>query len=70
MILKEEPVIWLGYPSLRIDLLTSIDNVNFKDYFPNRKRAKWFYKKLVELQEVKWEQNKSLHNRNFTFLFF
>ncbi|HLF46260.1 MAG TPA: hypothetical protein VI548_07530 [Chitinophagaceae bacterium] len=36
-ILKEQSVIQLGYPPLRIDLLTSIDGVNFKDCYPNRK---------------------------------
>lgn len=36
-IMKEQSVIQLGYPPLRIDLLTSIDGVNFQECYPNRK---------------------------------
>lgn len=34
---KEGNVIQLGYPPLRIDLLTEIDGVSFSDCFENRK---------------------------------
>ena len=34
---KEDSVIQLGYPPLRIDLLTSIDGVQFNDCYPNKK---------------------------------
>lgn len=34
---KENSVIQLGYPPLRIDLLTSIDGVHFNECYPNRK---------------------------------
>lgn len=34
---KEEMIIQLGCPPLRIDLLTSIDGVNFNDCYANRK---------------------------------
>jgi predicted nucleotidyltransferase len=30
----------LGYPPLRIDLLTSIDGVHFNECYPNRKTIK------------------------------
>lgn len=33
----EGMIIQLGYPPLRIDLLTSIDGVNFNECYPNRK---------------------------------
>jgi hypothetical protein len=36
-LLKEETIIQLGYPPLRIDLLTSIDGVKFQECYPNRK---------------------------------
>lgn len=36
-LVKEDSVIQLGYPPLRIDLLTSIDGVQFDDCYPNRK---------------------------------
>ena len=35
--MKPENIIQLGYPPLRIDLLTEIDGVRFEDCFPNRK---------------------------------
>ena len=35
----EEMIIQLGYPPLRIDLLTSIDGVKFEESFPMRKTA-------------------------------
>ena len=35
--IKEGNVVQLGYPPLRIDLLTNIDGVTFDDCFPNRK---------------------------------
>jgi len=35
--IKEGNIIQLGYPPLRIDLLTSIDGVVFEDCFENRK---------------------------------
>lgn len=35
---KENSVIQLGYPPLRIDLLTSIDGVHFHECYPNRKK--------------------------------
>ena len=35
--MKSENIIQLGYPPLRIDLLTEIDGVRFEDCFPNRK---------------------------------
>lgn len=35
--IKEGNVIQLGYPPLRIDLLTSIDGVSFQECFENRK---------------------------------
>ena len=34
---QEERIIQLGYPPLRIDLLTSIDGVHFDESYPNRK---------------------------------
>ena len=34
---KENSIIQLGYPPLRIDLLTSIDAVHFNECYPNRK---------------------------------
>jgi hypothetical protein len=34
---KEGIVIQLGYPPLRIDLLTSIDGVQFNECYPNKK---------------------------------
>jgi predicted nucleotidyltransferase len=34
---KENSIIQLGYPPLRIDLLTSIDGVHFNGCYPNRK---------------------------------
>jgi len=34
---KEESIIQLGNPPLRIDLLTSIDGVHFNECYPNRK---------------------------------
>ena len=34
---KEGMVIQLGYPPLRIDLLTSIDGVTFEECYPNKK---------------------------------
>jgi hypothetical protein len=34
---KEDGVIQLGYPPLRIDLLSGIDGVHFNDCYPNRK---------------------------------
>lgn len=34
---KENSIIQLGYPPLRIDLLTSIDGVHFNECYPNRK---------------------------------
>jgi hypothetical protein len=34
---KEGNIIQLGYPPLRIDLLTSIDGVHFDECYPNRK---------------------------------
>jgi predicted nucleotidyltransferase len=34
---KEDSIIQLGYPPLRIDLLTSIDGVHFNECYPNRK---------------------------------
>ncbi len=36
-LIKEGSVIQLGYPPLRIDLLTSIDGVHFNECYPNRK---------------------------------
>ena len=36
---KEGNVIQLGYPSLRIDLLTEIDGVTFNDCYLNRKEV-------------------------------
>jgi len=36
---KEGNVIQLGYPPLRIDLLTSIDGVTFQECFDNRKEV-------------------------------
>jgi predicted nucleotidyltransferase len=36
-LLKEDAVIQLGYPPLRIDLLTNIDGVYFEECYPNRK---------------------------------
>lgn len=36
--MKKETVIQLGYPPLRIDLLTSIDGVSFEECYPNRKQ--------------------------------
>lgn len=41
---KEGNVIQLGYPPLRIDLLTNIDGVTFDDCFKNRKE--------VEIEEL------------------
>lgn len=35
--MKEQSVIQLSYPPLRIDLLTSIDGVSFHECYPNRK---------------------------------
>ncbi|MBI3718067.1 MAG: hypothetical protein HY252_05680 [Sphingobacteriales bacterium] len=35
--IKEENVIQLGYPPLRIDLLTSIDGVSFDECYENKK---------------------------------
>lgn len=35
-LMKKETVIQLGYPPLRIDLLTSIDGVSFEECYPNR----------------------------------
>ena len=34
---KEDSIIQLGYPPLRIDLLTSIDGVQFDECYPNKK---------------------------------
>lgn len=34
---KEDGVIQLGYPPLRIDLLSGIDGLHFNDCYPNRK---------------------------------
>ena len=34
---KEDGVIQLGYPPLRIDLLSGIDGVHFNDCYPNMK---------------------------------
>ncbi len=34
---KKEQIIQIGYPPFRIDLLTSIDGVEFRDAYPNRK---------------------------------
>ena len=34
---KEDSIIQLGYPPLRIDLLTSIDGVHFDECYPNKK---------------------------------
>ncbi len=34
---KEDSIIQLGYPPLRIDLLTSIDGVQFNDCYSNKK---------------------------------
>ena len=34
---KEDSIIQLGYPPLRIDLLTSIDGVHFNECYPNKK---------------------------------
>ena len=34
---KEEMIIQLGYPPLRIYLLTSIDGVKFEEAYPNKK---------------------------------
>lgn len=34
---KAEQIVQVGYPPLRIDVLTSIDGVVFKDAWPNRK---------------------------------
>ena len=36
-LMKEDSVIQLGYPPLRIDLITSIDGVHFNECYPNRK---------------------------------
>jgi predicted nucleotidyltransferase len=36
---KPENIIQLGYPPLRIDLLTQIDGVGFDECFPNRKEV-------------------------------
>ena len=36
---KPGNVIQLGYPPLRIDLLTEIDGVTFKDCYPNKKEV-------------------------------
>jgi predicted nucleotidyltransferase len=36
-LMKEDSIIQLGYPPLRIDLLTSIDGVHFNECYPNRK---------------------------------
>lgn len=36
---KPENIIQLGYPPLRIDLLTHIDGVSFDECFPNRKEV-------------------------------
>ena len=36
---KKENIIQLGYPPLRIDLLTEIDGVTFNDCFVNRKEV-------------------------------
>lgn len=36
---KKENIIQLGYPPLRIDLLTEIDGVTFNDCFTNRKEV-------------------------------
>ena len=36
-LIKEGNIIQLGYPPLRIDLLTSIDGVSFHECYPNRK---------------------------------
>lgn len=35
--LKEGNIVQIGYPPLRIDLMTQIDGVNFKECFANRK---------------------------------
>ena len=37
--LTPENVVQLGYPPLRIDLLTDIDGVTFEDCFPNRQEV-------------------------------
>ena len=37
-------IIQLGYPPLKIDLLTSIDGVKFEEAYPN--------KKIVEMEEL------------------
>jgi predicted nucleotidyltransferase len=37
---KEDSIIQLGYPPLRIDLLTNIDGVEFDDCYPNKKEIK------------------------------
>ena len=34
--LTPDQIIQLGYPPNRIDLLTTIDGVNFADYYPSR----------------------------------
>jgi predicted nucleotidyltransferase len=36
-LMKEDTVIQLGYPPLRIDLLMSIDGVGFEECYPNKK---------------------------------
>jgi len=36
-LMREDKIIQLGYPPLRIDLLTSIDGVQFDECYPNRK---------------------------------
>jgi predicted nucleotidyltransferase len=36
-LVKEDSIIQLGYPPLRIDLLTNIDGVHFNECYPNRK---------------------------------
>ena len=33
---REDVIVQLGYPPLRIDILTSIDGVSFADAYPNR----------------------------------
>ena len=35
--IKPEQIIQIGHPPFRIDVLTSIDGVNFEEAYPNRK---------------------------------
>mgnify|MGYP005850692607 CR=1 FL=1 len=59
---KEDQIIQLGYPPNRIDLITSVDGLNFSECYPNRKSFKI---EGIEITTISFDdlQNKQKSNR-------